>query len=321
MSSDFNYILSLLQIQRNLYRFGGPILIAVGTVSCILSLIVFMKKNLRKNPCSIYLVAFNISNFLLIYTSIVFSTLSTGYNIDPSLQDRGFCRFRFYAMLLFNILSPSYLILASIDRVLITSPNARTRQRSTPRLAYIGIISITVFWLLAHIHALILTDLLQVGPGFFICYYRSGTHIVLVSYYSLIIRGILVPLLMVILGLWAIKNVRRVNRGTPASAVPASGAAIVAGVRTTHSKDRQLLKILLVDIIVYIVFHLMISVILLDQQFIQKQSGTVIQASLQLVLANIGVFSTFIPFCVACYTNLLVSKAFRCEVRNVLTCK
>lgn len=320
MSSDLNFILSLLQVQRNLYRFGGPILIAVGTVSGILSLIVFMKKNLRKNPCSIYLIAFNISNILLIYTSIMLTTLSTGYSIDPSTNNRNFCRFRFYAMLSFNILSPSYLILASIDRILITSPNARTRQRSTPRLAYLSIIGVTFIWLLAHIHALVLTDLLQVGPGIFICYYRPGMHISLVSYYSLIIRGILVPLLMIVLGLWSVKNIRNIARVNPPSGVPASGAPILRGARISHSKDRQLLKILLIDIVVYIVFHLMLTVVLLDQQFIQNQMGAFVQAPLQLVLANIGVFCTFIPFCVPCYTNLLISKTFRLEVKNFLTC-
>ncbi len=112
MSSEYSFIAWLVSIQTNLYRFGGPVLMGVGT---ILSVIVFTKKNQRKNPCSIYLAAFNISNLLLIFTSILFLTLVNGYNIDPTLYNLSFCHFRLYTQLLFDILNPSYLILASID--------------------------------------------------------------------------------------------------------------------------------------------------------------------------------------------------------------
>lgn len=145
MSSDDNYIQSLAQAQKNILKFGGPILMAVGTLSCTITLIVFLRKNLRKNPCSIYLVAYNSCNLLLIYTTLFFSTLATGYNIDPGLYNLHFCRFRMYAILLFDILGPTYLILGSVDRILITPRNTRTRQRSTPHLACICVAISTVF--------------------------------------------------------------------------------------------------------------------------------------------------------------------------------
>jgi hypothetical protein len=164
MSSESNFIPSLISAQTNLYKFGGPILMSLGAASCILSSIVFTIKNLRKNPCSINLIAFNIFNLLRIYTSLLLSTLQNGYNIDPSLYSLDVCRFRFYTMLLFDILSPSYLILTSVDRILITSPNTPTRERSTRRLAYICIITITLFWLLSQSHALVFTNILQPAP-------------------------------------------------------------------------------------------------------------------------------------------------------------
>ncbi|CAF0862984.1 unnamed protein product [Adineta steineri] len=71
-----------------------------------------------------------------------------------------------------------YLILASIDRVLVTSSNTRTRQRSTRRLAYICIGSGTLFWTLFHCHTLILTDIQEIAPGYSICYARAGRYVV-----------------------------------------------------------------------------------------------------------------------------------------------
>ena len=185
MSSEDGFVALLLSIQTNLYRFGGPILMGLGSVSCIMSLLVFTKKNLRKNPCCIYFVACNLANLLHIFTSILLPVLTIGYNIDPTLYNLNLCRFRLYAVFLFEILSPSYLISASIDRILLTSRNARTRQRSTPRLAYICIASITLFWMLLHSHLLIQGNIVEPIPGFVLCYFQLGLQVTLINYYSL----------------------------------------------------------------------------------------------------------------------------------------
>ena len=146
---------------------------ATGTFSCILSLAVFARKNLRNNPCSIYLIAVNIANLLLIYTSILSSTLVFGFDLTQLFSSLVFCGFYFYTTVLFDVLSPFYLILASIDRILITSPNAVTRRKSTRRLAYISIAAVTIFWVCAHSYNLIVPQLIEVAPGYFNCAFLS----------------------------------------------------------------------------------------------------------------------------------------------------
>ena len=154
MSSEFAFVKSLELAQTYLYRFGGLILTSLDTVRCTLSLTVFMKKNLRKNPCTIYLIAYQIPSLLSTYTTVLTQTLAKGYSVDPTLYNLAICRFRIYTNLLFDVLGPSYLILASIDRILLTSRHALTRQRSTSRLAYVTIMSVTLFWLLVQSHTL-----------------------------------------------------------------------------------------------------------------------------------------------------------------------
>lgn len=65
--------------------------------------------------------------------------MDLGYQINPSLENLALCRLR---------LSPFCLHLSSIDRSLVTSRNARTRQRSTQPLAYICLAIGTMFWAL-----------------------------------------------------------------------------------------------------------------------------------------------------------------------------
>ncbi|CAF1399626.1 unnamed protein product [Adineta ricciae] len=301
MSQVSNLTILSSSIPTNLYRYGGPILMIMGTIGSMLSLTVFAKKNLRKNPCSIYFMAFNIANLFLIYLSLFITVLALGYNINPSLYNRTFCRFRLYAAALFDVLSPSYLILASIDRLLITSHCVRTRHRSTPRLAYLCILSVTLFWCLIHIHTLIFTDIIEPMPNVIICYFQPGIHLMITSYYSISIKGILIPLLMIIFGLWTHRNIRATR------------------VHPTHPKDRQLIRLLLTDVSVYIVFSLMISIVLMYQHLSSRSRTeiTFTNIQMQLFLVSIALFNSYIPYSIVFYTNLLVSKSFRQEVRSV----
>ncbi|CAF1251649.1 unnamed protein product [Adineta ricciae] len=323
MSATYCYILFLTSANTNIYKIGGPILIVIGTLSCFMSLRVFTRRTLRQSPCSIYLIASTLANFLMIYTSILISTLGTGYNIEPSAYDIIFCRFRYYITFVCDVLSPSYLILAVIDRILITSRNASTRQRSTSRLAYICVVVITLFWLIFHIHALIFTVIIKSASGVDVCYFQPGVYLTLVSYYSLIIKAILIPILMIIFGLWTVKNVRSLIHATAlVTRTSANGVGVtVGGVRSSRSKDRQLIKIILLDTSIYILFNTMISVLLVYQQVMQNRVQPYVQLYLQGFVLSVSVFSAYIPFCIGCYSNLFVSKTFRTEVRNILMCR
>ena len=321
MSTDLDFVALLTSIQLNLYRYGGPVLMILGTYSCVLSLLVFMQKTLRKNPCSIYLIAYNTSNLLLIYTSFLSTTLASGYSIDPGSSYLILCRCRFYAMLLFDALSPSYLILASVDRVMVTSTNALTRKRSTARLAHRTIGAITLLWLIGHSHILIFANLIPIAPGVTVCYFQLGAHVTAMGYYALVIKVILMPALMIALGLWTVRNVRRVARISPAPATTHTEATTHVGTRAVHTKDRQLIRILLMDTGVYITFNIMTAVVLTYQEFTKSQPKTYAQSVLGGFLLTVSVFSTYVPYCMSCYTNLLISKTFRHQVKTILQCK
>ena len=321
MSSESSFITSLLQAQTYLYQFGGPALTTLGTVSCILSLAVFGKKNLRKNPCSIYLIAYHIASLLLIYATVLPQTLVNGYNVDPTAYNLAFCRFRWYTALLLDALGPSYLVLASIDRILFTSRNTLTRQRSNPRLAYVCILSVTLFWLLAESHTLAFCRIVVRVPDSNYCYFQSGDYYTFISYYTVVVKGLLLPLLLLIFGLWAIKNVRDLGHIVPTSVTGVPGERGVCVSRLNHSKDRQLFRILLVDVCVYLIFSSMLSVVLTYQQIVKNQSQSNDETRFRRFFLVVSVFSGYIPSCIGFYNNLLVSKTFRHEAKKVLMCK
>ncbi|CAF0863268.1 unnamed protein product [Adineta steineri] len=317
MSSSDGFLTSLQSIQTNLFRIGGPILMVLGVINCVISLIVFTQKNLRKSPCSIYLIAVNIANFLYITLSLLLLILTTGYGIDPTKSNLFMCRFNYYTTYLFGILSPFYLILASFDRVLATSSNARTRQRSTPRLAYICIGCGTLFWILFHCHALILVDIQEIAPGYFTCSFRAGPYVVFAGYYSLLIKAIIVPLLMIIFAIWTAKNIRKVRQRRIAPVPTNTGNTAGNSERSFSSKDRQFVLMVVVDICIYVVCNTMLYVVVIYYQIVQNTGLTPIGIFLKLV----GSFLSDISYCIICYAYLFISKTFRKEVKRLFFCQ
>jgi hypothetical protein len=296
---------SIETAQQDLYIIGGPILMLIGIVNCIFNLIIFTKKRLRKNPCSICLIAFNSSSFLLLCFSFLPAMLEIGYNIDPGSYNLVYCRIRYYLGFLFACLPPFYLILASIDRTLVTSSNARIRQWSNRSFIYKCIFGLTLFWILFHIHALFFTNIIQLEPNYFLCYFNPGLYTVLTSYYSLIVNGMIPPVLLAIFGLLTIRNMHHSRSQLAVSNI-------------TCKRNQQLIRMLLTEILISIIFDFIHPSVLLYSQITQYQVKNYSQIIIKQFVISISTFILHIPYCVSFYTNLIVSKAFRREVKNLI---
>jgi hypothetical protein len=320
MSSSADVIASIKLAQLYLFQVGSVILLFIGTLSAILSMAVFSQKNLRKNPCSIYLIAYNVANLAYIYSTVLPLTLSEGFKIDYTIYHLGLCHLRFYAAILFNCLSPFYLILASIDRILVTSRNVHIRQRSTLRLAYLCLIIGTLFWAVFHCHALIFTEIIEESPTDFLCYYQPGTYLAFFSYYA-IIKEITAFSLLTIFGLWSIRNVRNALRARVVINESMNGITVEGGLRSTSSKDRQLALMLLLDATIYALFSFVYASFLMYQQITQNVVKSSERTTIENFVTVLCIFMMSIPFCISLYTNLIVSKTFRSEVKKVLSCR
>jgi hypothetical protein len=303
--------------QQNLFQFGGIILLIIGSVSCILNFVVFTSSTLRKNPCAICFAANSIINFLYLYFGLLPTLLNTAYDINPGATNIVFCRSIYYLDLVLACVGPTYLIVASIDRALVTSRNAGTRKRSTRRLVIVCLISLGLFWTLFHIHALIYINILQFGPDYFVCYFQPGAYTTFITYYSLFFVGIFPPLLMTIFGVRTVKNIRQVRHVTHHSHVSIIVTTTVSRAFTVPSKDRQLIRMLLMEIIIYLISRFPSTIFLIYQQITQYQMKSTDQISIEQFIATVTYFMGFIDSSVSCYTNILISKSFRAELKRM----
>ncbi|CAF3276657.1 unnamed protein product [Rotaria sp. Silwood2] len=301
VDADFDAYYS--SISSRLYVIFGSTLTVIGTISAILSCIVFGQNSLRRNPGSIYLIAFNAANLLVILLTLFPVVIANITNIDASLYNVLFCKIEFYLRLVCPILSRHYLVLASIDRVLVTSSNALTRQRSTHRLAYWSIAGVTFITVVFCSHLLVGVNIIQLYPGFNFCHYEAGNYMSFAVYSNLIINGIEPCLLLSMFAILTLKNLHRIHVQPVNTTVT---------VMTTHrSKDRTLTIILLSEIMSFIISTSPVVTMEMYQQITQYEIKNARREVIERFLMYITFLLTFVHPATSFYLNLTVSKAFR----------
>ena len=216
----------------------------------------------------------------------------------------------FYLTLLFGTLTPTILILASIDRLLISSQNIDTRLYSSKRLGYFSISISAFFWTIYNIHALVKVDIQQIYPGYFTCTYDLSRIYLNFVTYSLAAIHLVFFLLMIILCLFAFKNVRRIRAVTHRMRIRQA--------RFMTRKDFQLLRCLFLQDILFIGFGMLLIIYYIYYAVTKDQLRSMLEQGIINFLSKFFTFLYAIPFSANFFVFILVSKAFRYEVKRAL---
>ena len=208
---------------------------------------------------------------------------------------------------LFLPLYPIILILASIDRLLISSQNVDTRLYSSKRLAYFSISIGVAVWFLFSLHILIKVDIRQIYPFVYTCYYELSKSYLDFFLYSSVFVCVSVPAVMIVLSILSFKNVRRIR------AVPRPKRKEI---RSMTKKDFQLLRCLYVLNIVYIVCTFIISFSIVRSTTVRYQNRTPLDQAIDSFLNDLGAFINFMPYCTSFFIFVGISKAFRYELKR-----
>jgi len=109
--------------------------------------------------------------------------------------------------------------------------------------------------------------------------------------------------------MFAFKNVRRIR------AVPQQQRKQI---RTMTKKDFQLLRCLFAQDIVYIIFSIGLSISTVYQAATMHQMQTPLVQAINAFFYNISIFLHHIPYCASFYIYVVVSKAFRNELKRMV---
>ena len=292
-----------------LYKYVVPVIYILGNMGNFASFLIFLKKSWKKNVCVFYFKFCLLFNSCFVNSAILARIFMYGFGIYLQNSSVLLCKLYFYAFFLFISLSPTILILASIDRLLISSQNVDTRLYSSKRLAYFSISLSTVFWSIFYMHTLIMSNIQENAPSSFVCSYNtSKLYSSFVTYFSAVINGVFC-LIMFVLCMFAFKNVRRIR------AIPRDKRT--QQLRSMTKKDFQLLRCLFVQDIVYIFFSMIFILFYIYQTVAANERQTAWELALLNFLSKLIAAFYYMYFCSSFFIFVTVSKAFRHELKRV----
>jgi hypothetical protein len=109
----------------------------------------------KKYICVFYFVICLFTNTVFINSCLLGSIFTYGFNINTQNSNVVLCKLFYYISYLTSLYYPSVLILASFDRLLISSQNVDTRLYNSKRLAYFTISTSVILWTVFSFHILI----------------------------------------------------------------------------------------------------------------------------------------------------------------------
>ena len=205
MNSSIGYSTDIYNnILIYIYQCIGIPLYILGNLGNLLSVWIFLKKTWRKNVCVFYFLNCLLIDSIYINSALLSGIVINGFDINLQNSSVILCKLSNYVTFFSTTLSPTILVLASVDRLLISSQNVETRLYSSRRLAYFSISISTIFWLIFYFHVLIKFDLRLVAPFIYVCLFDPiGLYYNFFSY-SLLMINVLLLLIMIILSVFII---------------------------------------------------------------------------------------------------------------------
>ena len=286
---DIALLLNNLTIQFN--RYFGIFIFLFGTIGNILNILVLSQRILRKNPCAWYLLMSSITSLVVFFSGLTTRILS-GWNLDYSDVNRGFCKIRGFVAFAFINATAWLIAMAAVDRWLVSSMLPSRRQKSTLRNARQATIVIIILSVGLYTQMLFCYEPNQVNTPMK-CYSKSsGCRLATDLSFALI--TISFPLLlMIFFGLKTISNIRQSHRRIHHHQItpnPSWGQQ--------HSQkriDRQLLLMLLSQVILLTILSIPLPIQRLYSTFtFNYNSKTSLQRSIRNLSYNLSILLIYL---------------------------
>ncbi|CAF1318874.1 unnamed protein product [Adineta ricciae] len=260
-------------IQNGLNTYMPFILLISGSIGNILNCLIFTRSSLRNKPCSIYFLAMSIANLITLYFSCLTRILLLfGIYVQPGYGDI-YCRFRVFLTYMPLSASSWFIVAACVDRYASSSASVRIRSFSQLKVS-LRIVCGT--WVM----------LCLIWMEMFICFNGNlnGTVCAPVSPFCntynsfslLVFFSLLPPICMLLFGGMTIRNVRHrpINRAA-------------------NTKDRQLALMLIVQVVIFQILSLPISIQRIYSYITINDSKTLQRKQLESLLSDVSNYAAF----------------------------
>ncbi|CAF3957617.1 unnamed protein product [Adineta steineri] len=169
MSTTTNYSATLKQIISNISLYIDLVTYIFGIVGGLGNLITLTSRKIRQSSAALYLSCTSAFQLLSILICVSFRLFYDHSGSNLQNQSATFCKVRYYSAVAPPSLASYYMVLATLDRFLCTSDNAKLRAWSQIKTAKRLAATMLIVGIVMSIHILILFDIYnstcQISPG------------------------------------------------------------------------------------------------------------------------------------------------------------
>lgn len=295
--------LNFMAFQLN--RYLSMFIILFGSIGNIFNLFIFRRPKHRTNPCAVYFFYASIAGLIALYSGLL-SRIFAGFSRDASATTEGLCPFRAFVVWVSTTASSWFLTYATVDRYCISCRDVRRRNlsnlRYTHRLMIITLIGGTLVF----------------GETFY-CYVPNLRNSPLTCYgrnlacrlyneISSAVFFVFIPsMIMLVFGWATVKNVRKLILSiTPT--VASQGTA-----RTIRKTDRQLIQMLIVQIVLSTIFNVPLAIHRLYLTSTLRLVKGPLQSAIENICFQLFYLASFMTFGMPFYIYTLTGTVFKGE--------
>lgn len=276
--SDDGETIKYVSLQYSRYM---PIpIVVLGFIGNVFNIVIFTRRPMNTNPCSIYFLSSSAANLSVLFFGSIFRCLADGFAIDVSIMHIVVCRVRYYILHCSMVLSPWIVVLAGIDRFCVSSPHIYRRRLSTRRHAKYSVIVATILCSLLFSHSLLFFEIEQLpsGPN---CYAQTGPYRVFYDILYFTTYSVVPPILMVIVGVATLHNLHQSRlQVRPKNSTRRHPFVL-------RKKDRQLIRMLLMQFLVVVICTLPIALQKLYLTFTQNMIKSAYESAVEAFAVQI----------------------------------
>lgn len=172
----------------------GFVILISGTIGDCLNIFVFLICGYYKhNACCFYMLAGSLFDLLFLVVGLITRILSQGFNIDLTLMNGIWCKFRSSLLDMISYCSLTCLCLQTIDIFFVTSRSVAMRQRSNIKLARYILIGFIFLWIVHEIPSFVFQNLIYPNntPT---CQSTNAIYVLYHTYVATLLLSICVPI-------------------------------------------------------------------------------------------------------------------------------
>ena len=287
---------SILIIQGQLLRYMPLITILTGTIGNTLNCLIFTRRSLRENSCSIYFLTSSIANFLPIYFGCLTRLLST-FDINPVPSQMAlYCKTKTFLTYLGLASSTWFIVGACADRYASSCSTVRMRSFSKVKIARRVVILLSFIVILIYFQMIFCFNGNVQGPN---CYPSTSFCNTYNDFNLLLTYSLFPPILMLILGWMTIRNVR-------------TGQHIR---KEANVKDRQLTTMLVIQVVCVTILSMPISIQKIYSEMTLNQIKSTEAKLIENFFATFVVLLALMNASTSFYLFTLTGKVFRKELK------